>query len=90
MERDIATLKSQVDVVIVSMHWGIHFQKAKIPMYEREVGKLAIDAGADLILGTHAHILKGIEVYKKKVIFHSLCNFGMDASLAKQMDSPHA
>ena len=58
-------------------------------MYEREVGHLAVDAGADLILGTHAHILKGIEVYKGKVIFHSLCNFGMDAFHARQMNSSH-
>ena len=47
-------------------------------MYQIEAAHAAIDAGADLILGTHAHILKGIEVYKGKVIFHSLCNFAFD------------
>ena len=90
MEEDIRALKAKVDTVIVSMHWGIHFQQSVIPMYEFEVGHLAVDAGADLILGTHAHILKGIEVYKGKVIFHSLCNFGMDAFMARLMKSPHA
>jgi poly-gamma-glutamate synthesis protein (capsule biosynthesis protein) len=34
-----------------------------------------VDAGADLILAHHAHILKGIEVYRGKTIFHGLCNF---------------
>ena len=90
MEEAITQLKSEVDVVMVSMHWGIHFQPAVIAMYQREVGHAAIDAGADLIIGTHAHILKGIEVYKGKVIFYSLCNFGMDAFLSKQIKKPHA
>ncbi|MFC2066098.1 CapA family protein [Chloroflexota bacterium] len=90
MEESIQSLKSQVDIVMISMHWGIHFQPAVIAMYQREVGHAAIDAGADLIIGTHAHILKGIEVYKGKVIFYSLCNFGMDAFLAREVKSPHA
>lgn len=90
MEEDIQALKKKVDTVIVSMHWGIHFQPAVIAMYQREVGHAAIDAGADLIIGTHAHILKGIEVYKGKVIFYSLCNFGMDAFLSRQIKTPHA
>jgi poly-gamma-glutamate synthesis protein (capsule biosynthesis protein) len=51
--------------------------------YQREVGHAAIDAGADLIIGTHPHILKGIEVYKGKVIFYSLGNFAMDSSVTK-------
>ncbi len=75
MEDDIRKLKSQVDVVAVSLHWGLHFQHAAIPMYGFQVGHAAIDAGADIILGNHAHILKGIEVYKGKVIFHALGNF---------------
>ena len=90
MEEAVQALKSQVDIVMVSMHWGIHFQPAVIAMYQREVGHAAIDAGADLIIGTHAHILKGIEVYKGKVIFYSLCNFGMDAFLSRQIKTPHA
>ncbi|MFC1534907.1 CapA family protein [Thermodesulfobacteriota bacterium] len=75
MEEDIRTLKSQVDVVAVSFHWGLHFQSAVIPMYGFQIGHAACDAGADIILGCHAHILKGIEVYKGKVIFHGQNNF---------------
>jgi poly-gamma-glutamate capsule biosynthesis protein CapA/YwtB (metallophosphatase superfamily) len=78
MKKDIHELKSEVDIVVVSFHWGIHFVPAQIPMYEFEVGHAAIDAGADIILGGHAHILKGIEVYKGKVIFHSLNNFATE------------
>ncbi len=78
MEEDIRKLKRQVDVVVVSHHWGLHGVPELIPMYEFEVGHAAIDAGADIILGGHAHILKGIEVYKGKVIFHALSNFAME------------
>jgi poly-gamma-glutamate synthesis protein (capsule biosynthesis protein) len=45
---------------------------------------VAIDSGADLILGHHAHILKGIEVYKGRVIFYSLCNFAVDLPFTKE------
>ena len=45
---------------------------------ELRFAKEQVAAGADLILGHHAHILKGIEVYKGKVIFYSLCNFALD------------
>lgn len=60
------------------MHWGIHFVPATIADYQREVVHAAIDAGADLILGHHPHILKGIEVYGGRAIFYSLGNFAMD------------
>jgi len=83
MVGDIAKVKPLADVVVVSMHWGIHFMPAKLAMYQREVGYAAIDAGADLIIGSHPHILKGIEVYKGRVIFYSLANFAMDSSITR-------
>ncbi|HEY31834.1 MAG TPA: CapA family protein [Dehalococcoidia bacterium] len=89
MVNDIRQAKSQADLVILSMHWGIHFIPAVIADYQREVTRVAIDAGADLILGHHAHILKGIEVYAGKVIFYSLCNFALDLSPTKEiLESP--
>ncbi len=75
MVDDITKVRSLADVVVMSIHWGVHHVPAMIAMYQKEVGYAAIDAGVDLILGHHAHILKGIEVYKGKVIFHGLCNF---------------
>jgi hypothetical protein len=75
MVNDIKKLRPQVDVLIVSIHWGVHFIPALIADYQFEIGHAAIDAGADMILGHHAHILKGIEVYKSKPIFFSLCNY---------------
>ena len=82
--KDIATAKQQADVVVMSIHWGIHFVPKVIADYQREVAYAAIDAGVDLILGHHAHILKGIEVYKGKTIFYSLCNFATDLTMTPE------
>jgi poly-gamma-glutamate synthesis protein (capsule biosynthesis protein) len=86
LRDDIRSAKAQADLVVVSMHWGIHFVPAVIADYQREVGHAAIDAGAELILGHHAHILKGVEIYQGKAIFYSLCNFAVDL----RMDEAHA
>lgn len=83
---DIASARKEADAVIVSMHWGIHFSYAELADYQRIAGHAAIDAGADLVIGHHAHILKGIEVYRGKAIFHSLGNFAIELP----MDEEHA
>lgn len=75
---DIAALKEKVDVVVVTFHWGQHLVPAIVPMYCIEMAHDAIDAGADLIIGAHTHILKGCEVYKGKTIYYSLGNFVLD------------
>jgi poly-gamma-glutamate synthesis protein (capsule biosynthesis protein) len=86
---NIKALRSKVDVLILSMHWGLHFTTSAIAMYEYEIGHAAIDAGADMLIGTHAHTLKGIEVYKGKIILHCIGNFIMDlpidGPIAKRM-----
>lgn len=83
---DIRKIRKEVDFIAVSLHWGIHFIPGVIADYQRDVGRAAIDAGADVILGHHAHILKGVDVYQGKPIFYSLCNFAMDL----HMDEKHA
>jgi poly-gamma-glutamate synthesis protein (capsule biosynthesis protein) len=80
---DVADARLTADVVIVSLHWGIHFIPAVLADYQREVGHAAIDAGADLILGHHAHILKGAEIYQGKPIFFSIGNFAVDLRIDK-------
>ena len=49
-----------------------------MPDYCFEMGHAAIDAGADMIIGSHTHILKGIEMYKGKPIFYSVGNFALE------------
>ncbi len=78
MVDDIKKAKAKADLVVVSAHWGVHFIPAVVADYTKEIACAAIDAGADLIVGHHPHILKGIDVYKGKVIFHSLGNFALE------------
>lgn len=78
MLSDIKALKEQVDVVIVSMHWGLHFRESELTTYEVKYGRAAIDAGADVILGHHQHILKPMEMYRGKPIFYGMANFAFD------------
>ncbi|WP_459985760.1 CapA family protein [Nocardioides sp. AN3] len=87
LREDVATARREADVVVVSAHWGIHFKPVVLADYESEFGRAAIDAGADLVLGTHQHILKAVEVYRGKVIFHGTGNFVMDVDLAPYRDS---
>lgn len=75
MATDIATLRSEVDVVAVAFHKGIGHTPAALAMYESAVSRAAIDAGAHLVIGHHAHIMRGIEVYRGAPIFHGLGNF---------------
>lgn len=84
MEADIRAAKQQADVVLVSHHWGIHFVRAVIADYQREVARDAMAAGADAILGHHAHILKGIECIDGRPVFHSLCNFATDLRMTPE------
>ncbi|MDD9944694.1 MAG: CapA family protein [Myxococcales bacterium] len=75
MRRDIVELRARVDLVVVALHKGIGHVPAKLAMYEQPVARAAVDAGADVVVGHHAHILRGIEVYRGKPIFHGLGNF---------------
>lgn len=75
MLEDVRALRPLCDVLVVTFHKGVGYIPARIADFEQEISYAAIDAGADLILSHHAHILKGIEVYKGKAIFHGLGNF---------------
>lgn len=81
---DVDAARKQADAVVVSLHWGIHFIPATIAGYQTEVAHALIDAGADMILGHHAHILKGIEIYRGKPIFYSVGNFAIDLPMTPE------
>jgi hypothetical protein len=75
MQADIEALRAQVDVLVVALHKGLVHTPSTLAMYERPVSKAAIDAGADIVIGHHPHIMHGVELYKGKPIFHGLGNF---------------
>ena len=71
----IQAVKDQgAQVIIVSFHWGT--EKSNIPDdIQKTLAHLAIDQGADLVVGHHPHVLQGIEKYQGKNIVYSLGNF---------------
>lgn len=77
MIRDVEALRPNVDVLGVALHKGFGHTPATVGMYERQIAKSAIDAGADVIVGHHAHILQGMEIYHDRPIFHGLGNFAV-------------
>lgn len=106
MIDDVKRARTQADVVVVSWHWGLtryaNSYAMGIPVddapffvhgYQEEMGRAAIDAGADLVMGHHPHRLQGMEIYKGKLICYSLCdlvmsfdevpNFGPESAIVK-------
>lgn len=81
---DVASARRQADYVIVSFHWGRE-ASGIVQAYQRNAAHNAIDAGADVIIGHHPHVLQGIELYKNGIIFYSLGNFAF-ASKSKTAD----
>jgi poly-gamma-glutamate synthesis protein (capsule biosynthesis protein) len=72
MAADIQALRPRVDALVVSHHWGVHVVPAVVADYQFDVGRACVDAGADLVVGHHPHILKGVEVYRGKPILYSI------------------
>ena len=62
------------DLIVVAFHWGTELV-ATADSVQRALGHLAIDEGADLVVGHHPHVLQGIEEYNGKYIVYSLGNF---------------
>ena len=71
---DIKQAKKNADCVIVSFHWGGEGLEKPKP-YQISTAHKAVDAGADIIIGHHPHVLQGVERYNNGVIFYSLGNF---------------
>lgn len=71
--RHVSRAKVAGEFVAVAIHWGI--EKTTIPTpYQVSLGRAFIDAGADVVLGHHPHVLQGAELYRGKPIFYSLGN----------------
>jgi poly-gamma-glutamate capsule biosynthesis protein CapA/YwtB (metallophosphatase superfamily) len=71
---DIEKVRPVADLVIVSFHWGAELMTAAKD-YQIELGRQAIDWGADLVLGHHPHVLQDLQLYKGRLIVFSLGNF---------------
>ena len=88
VKEDIKELKEKVDFLIVSFHWGNEEEIAP-QEYQRNLAHLAIDNGADIVLGHHPHILSGIEIYNKGALPQSGKNLVTRAPLVEGASEAH-
>jgi poly-gamma-glutamate capsule biosynthesis protein CapA/YwtB (metallophosphatase superfamily) len=73
----VGELRPEVDLLVVQLHMGMQF--AEVPSgAARDAARTAIDAGADIVIGHHPHVLQGLEWYKGKLIVYSLGNLVFD------------
>ncbi len=75
----IQDLRNRSDFTVVNFHWGEEY-RATPTEEQKRIGRLAVDAGADVVVGHHPHVLEPIEQYKGKYIFYSLGNLVFDQS----------
>lgn len=78
--EDVRNAKAAAHLVVLSLHWGVHFIPRLIADYQPVVARAAFAAGADVIFGHHAHVPKAIGVHGGKVCFYSLSNFIMSST----------
>ena len=74
VEAGIAKVRSEADLVAVSVHMGFGFGGG-LAEYERPLAHRLIDAGADVVFGNHVHAIHGVEVYRGRAIMYSPGNF---------------
>lgn len=74
---EVARIRPDCDFVVATMHAGEEYQPTFTPLQARAAHAF-IDAGADVVIGTHPHVVEPLEIYKGKPIFYSLGNFLFD------------
>ncbi|MCU0679375.1 MAG: CapA family protein [Planctomycetes bacterium] len=77
MAEIVTELASTTDLVIVNVHWGVEYEH-QFSRSQQALAHALIDAGADIIIGHHPHVVQGMEIYQGKPIFYSLGNFIFD------------
>ncbi len=75
--EELKTAREKADFVIVAFHWGTEYTHQPTER-QKYFAHLAIDNGADLIVGNHPHWIQPVEIYKEKIIFYALGNFIFD------------
>lgn len=83
IREDLKNLKA--DFKIIYFHWGIEYEPFA-GIRQKELARIAIDSGADFIVGAHPHVIQDKEVYKGKYIYYSLGNCIFDKQIPKGSD----
>lgn len=77
-----ARTRHHADLVIPFMHWGWEYEKTS--SRQKQLARLMIDSGADVVVGSHPHVTQGAEYYKGRLIVYSLGNFLFDGFTAPE------
>lgn len=77
IKLEVAKARESADAVIVQFHWGTEYVTAPEER-QKFLGRLAIDSGADLVIGNHPHWIKPVEFYRNKLITYAHGNFVFD------------
>ncbi|MBU0547125.1 CapA family protein [Patescibacteria group bacterium] len=83
IQKNIKDAKEEVDILIVSLHAGTEYEP-EANQFQKDFSKMAIDAGADLLIGHHPHVVQPYEGYKNGWIFYSLGNFIFDQNFSTE------
>lgn len=84
MVAAVRGLREKADVVVVAMHWGEEYE-IHSNAHQKRIGRMLIDAGADLVVGTHPHVVQEVEHYKNGWIAYSLGNFVFDQNFSNEV-----
>lgn len=82
----IADARDGADLIVVGAHWGFDYAR-DFSADQQSMAHSLIDAGADIVVGTHAHTLEPIELYNGGIIFYGLGNFVSDDAWVRARDS---
>jgi poly-gamma-glutamate synthesis protein (capsule biosynthesis protein) len=70
--------EAESEFTVVNIHWGAEYATLKSNSRQQDLAHQMIDAGADLIIGHHPHVIQEMEIYHNRPIFYSLGNFIFD------------
>ena len=81
--KEIEKIKPQCSYIILVAHWGVEYE-LQPSLEQQAIAHTLIDAGADVIIGAHPHVVEPLEIYKGKAIFYSLGNFIFDQNFSAE------
>jgi poly-gamma-glutamate capsule biosynthesis protein CapA/YwtB (metallophosphatase superfamily) len=82
LEADIRRVRPHVDRIVVTFHWGVPYEREPSEV-DRQKARLAIDLGADAVIGHHAHVIQPFEAHRGRPIFYGVGNFAFGSGNSK-------
>jgi poly-gamma-glutamate capsule biosynthesis protein CapA/YwtB (metallophosphatase superfamily) len=82
LERDITALRQRVDLLVVTSHWGVPYERVPAEA-ERSRARRAIDLGADAVIAHHPHVVQPLEIHRGRPIFFSVGNLAFGSGNTK-------